>query len=567
MLSSNPNDFTYLQDYKERFKNGQVNLGRWMQLTLKYVEKCIQSGECYYDSEKAEKAIGFIETQCRFTEGRTGPMKLELWQKFIVACIYGLVDDDGARHFTEFVLIVGRKQGKSTLAAGIETCTAYTQPEVGMQLYNLAPKLQQANIIYNQTMLMIGANRAMSRLGHKRRSDFRIESKNATISPLAFNSKKSDGFNPYFCCFDEFAAWEGAKALDMYNVMLSAQGSRMDPINLSCSTANFIDGGLYDELFPRCTGVLLETSEEKTLLPFLYMIDDMEKWDDIEELKKALPNLGVSFYEKKLKQEILKAHESPAYKAEFVCKYCNIKQNSVIAWIPQEAIRISQCEKLEPEQFRSMYCMGGVDLSQTTDLTSACVVIRVEGVDYALSHFWIPAGRLKELSDRDNFNYSAAVGFGYLSLSGDKFIDYKDVTEWFVNLRKQYRLNILTVGYDRYSSTYFVDEMKKNGFVMDDVNQGVNLTPMLVEFEGLMRDGKFKTGANGLLQSHIRNTAIKTEQDGKRYRMVKVAQTKHIDGLAAVIDAMTVRSKYSDQYMWALSKNKFKGGVANGVPR
>lgn len=556
LLSSNPEDFEYLQRYKQEVASGKYNLGKWMRLNFKLVEKGLKEKQYYYDAEKADKAIKFIQTQCCYVEGRSGSFVLETWQKYIVACIFGLVDDDGYRHFTEFVWIIGRKQGKSTFAAALEATVAFTQTELGMQIYNLAPKLQQANIIYNRTLLMISENKAMTRLGKKRRSDFYIKSNNCTLAPLAFNSKKSDGFNPYLAIFDEFAAWEGVKALDMYNVMLSAQGGRHDPINLACSTANYIDGGLYDELFPRSTSVLLGTSEETTLLPFIYMIDDISKWDDINELKKALPNLGVSFFEKKLIGEIKKAHASPKYKSEFICKYCNVKQNSIGAWISQESIKASQSDPILPQDFKSMACVAGVDLSQTTDLTSASVVIKYQGIDYVISHFWIPSNRLQELTERDNVDYASMLSFGYLSLSGDKFVDYKDVTKWFIDMRKTYRLNILVVGYDRYSSTYFVDEMQKNGFIMDDVNQGTNLTPILIEFEGLMMEGRIKTGTNGLLQSHIRNVAIKREIDGKRMRMVKINETKHIDGCAAVIDAMTVRSKYADKYRWALEGNK-----------
>lgn len=556
LTTSSLDEFTYLQEFKQDIADGKYVLGQWMQLNIQYVEKCLSEGKCLYDPLKAEKKIRFIETQCRYVEGRSGPFLLESWQKYIVACIFGLVDEDGFRHFTEIVLIIGRKQGKSTFAAALEMTIAYTEPELGMQLYNLAPKLQQANIIYDQTLLMIAKNKTASKLGKKRRSDFYIAKTNTKISPLAFNSKKSDGFNPYFACFDEFAAWEGVKAVDMWNVMLSAQGGRHDPINLACSTANFIDGGLYDELFPRCTSVLLGTSEEENLLPFLFMIDDIQKWGDVQELKKALPNLGVSFFEKNLQKEIRKAHASPSYKNEFICKYCNIKMNTVAAWVPQEAIRLSQGDVIKPEDFQRMACVGGVDLSQTTDLTSACVVINFEGVNYVYSHFWIPAGRLKDLTERDNVDYSAMVSHGFLSLSGDKFVDYKDVTKWFVDLRKEYKLNILVVGYDRYSSTYFVDEMKQQGFLMDDVNQGTNLSPILTEFEGLIMQGLIQTGTNGLLQSHIRNTAIKREADGKRMRMLKISETKHIDGMAALIDALTVKSKYNDQYKWILEGNK-----------
>lgn len=552
-----PCNFDWLLQYEKEIADGKYKIGKWMKLNLEYVRHVIETGECQYDPVKAGKAIGFIERHLRFVEGRSSKFKLETWQKYIVSCIFGLVEEDGSRHFTEIVLIVGRKQGKSTFVAALEACTVYTQSELGMQVYNLAPKLQQANIIYNQLLLMIEKNPVLARKGKKRRSDYYLKDKNCTIAPLAFNSKKSDGFNPYFCCFDEFAAWPGKRSLDMYNVMLSGQGSRLDPINICCSTANFEDGGLYDELFERSTKVLMQTSEEKNLLPFMFMIDDLNKWDDIEELRKALPNLGVSFHVKNLEKEIRKAHESPAYKPEFITKYCNIKQNSTSAWLSDAEVKSTVSPKFDMNMFYGMSGTGGVDLSQTTDLTAACVIIRYDGKDYVISHFWLPTDKIKDASERDNIDYSLLISHGFISPSGEKFVDYRDVTKWFKQMRDLYRINIPVVGYDRYSSTYFVEEMRNNGFLMDDVNQGTNLTPLLEEFYGNIQSGIIRTGNNGLMQVHMRNVGIKFTTEGdNRKRMVKISQEKHIDGMAALIDAMTVRSKYYDKYSWTLFNNQ-----------
>lgn len=548
--------FPYLEDYEQAVADGKYVLSKKMEQNFALVKRYLNQGVCFYDHDKATKAISFIEHKLRFVEGKAGRFKLEIWQKYFIACIFGLLDSEGNRQFSEFVLICGRKQGKSALVGALETTVAYTQKELGMQLYNLAPKLQQANIIYKQVLLMIEAEPTLYKRGKKRRVDYYIPSKNCTISPLAFNSKKSDGFNPSFCCFDEFAAWSGARSLDMYNVMLSGQGSRAEPINIACSTANFESEGLYDELYARSIKVLDGESEDTNLLPFIYEIDDITKWDDIHELRKALPNLGVSFLVKNLEKEIRKAHESTVYRKEFITKYCNIKQNAIATWLTEEQIKSTICPKLDIDMFYSMSGVGGVDLSQTTDLTSACIVIRYEDKDYMLSHFWIPGDKIEECSERDNLDYSLMISYGFCSPSGQKFVDYKDVTAWFVEMRDRYGLTVPVVGYDRYSSTYFVDEMKSNGFLMDDVNQGTNLTPILDEFHGMISDGKIRTGNNGLLQLHFRNGAVQFVAGDNRMRLVKSNRDKHIDGLAAVIDAMTVRSKYHDQYSWILFDNK-----------
>lgn len=564
-LLSDPLEFTELQDYKAEIESGKYTIGHWMQLNLEYVTRGLEEGRYYYCPQKARNAIQFIQTQVQFVADKSGLFILETWQKYLVACIYGLVNKDGNRHFSEIVLIIGRKQGKSALCGALECYHAFTQSQPGMQIYNLAPKLKQANIIYSQFLAVVDKNKAMQRKGKKRRDDYYIKDKNCTLAPLAFNSKKSDGFNPAMAIFDEFAAWEGAKSLDMYNVIMSAQGSQPQPVNILCSTANFIDDGLYDNVFPRSTKVLMGDSEEDELLPFLFMIDDLNKWDDPQELKKALPNLGVSFLEKNLTKEIRKAHESTSYKAEFITKYCNIKQNAKQTWLSTDDIKAAQGDRLDPEMFRGMYCTGGVDLSRTTDLTAACLDIDVDGETYILCHFWLPANSIREASDRDNQNYQLLVNLGFLSLSGDRVIDYRDVVDWFVMMKEQYQIDPVVIGYDRYSAEYFVNDMKEHGFQMDDVNQGTNLTPILYNFEGKMKSHLIHTGTNGLLQSHFKNAAIirVTAQTGadNRIRLAKYRADRHIDGMAAVIDAETVKDKWSDKYKWLFDGNSFTKGV------
>lgn len=560
-LKSSLDDFTEYQEYVQEIGSGRYLLGEWMQKNLDLIERLFENGEVYYNPEKAAKSIGFIEKYVRFVEGKAGFFKLESWQKYITACIFGIVDKDNCRVFTEVVIIIGRKQGKSAYMSALEILCAYTHTEIGMQIYNLAPKLDQADIIYSQTLRMIEENKLLSRKGKKRRNDYYLPKKHCKIAKLAFNSKKSDGFNPYLAIYDEFGAWEGQRSIDMYNVMVSAQGARREPLNIAVSTANYVDGGLYDMLWTRCTAVLEGVSEEKTLLPFLFTIDDEKKWDDVTELKKSLPNLGVSFYEKRLQDEINKAHASPEYKKEFLTKYCNIKQNRADAWLSDKWIRKSQGTEIKPEWFCGCYGVGGVDLSQTTDLTSACICIEIGDVIYVLSHFWIPADRLQELSERDNIDYAAFAQLGFLSLSGDKFVDYKDVTQWFLLMRDTYKIEIPIIGYDRYSSTYFIDEMKSNGFKCDDVNQGTNLTPVIDQFEGYLMEGRIKTGKNGLLQKHMRNAAVQVIPNDKRRKVIKQSPEKHIDGLAALLDAMTVRMKYNDAYKWVWETNQMTGGT------
>lgn len=326
---------------------------------------------------------------------------------------------------------------------------------------------------------MIDRVPSLAKRMRKRRADMYFPSWNCTLKPIAFNSKKSDGFNPSAVTYDEFAAWEGDRGLAMYNVMLSAQGARKQPLNIACSTANYIDDGLYDELMARSTSVLLGTSEETRLLPFIYMVDDVKKWDDMNELKKAMPNLGVSVSYEFIEEEIRKAKGSHDYKLEFMTKYCNVKQNSISAWLSSQEIKKTICEKLDPEDFRGCYGVGGIDLSRTTDLTAASIVIRKNGLDYVLTQFFMPENKIDELSDRDHIRYRKFVDLGFLTPSGQNFVRYEDVADWFKMMRDKYEIVCCVVGYDRYSSQYLVDKMQNDGYHMDDVIQGTNLTSII----------------------------------------------------------------------------------------
>ena len=297
----------------------------------------------------------------------------------------------------------------------------------------------------------------------------------------------------------------------------------------------------------RSTSFLKGNSKERRLLPLLYIIDDIEKWNDIEELKKANPNMGVSVKESFFEDEIAVAESSPSKKAEFLTKYCNIKQNSSIAWLDYAVVDGAIVEKTL-EDFRDCYAVGGIDLSQTTDLTAASVVIEKDGILYAFTQFFMPKNRMEKLQATDGVPYDIFVKKGILTLSGDNYVDYKDVFNWYKMLVEDYGIRPLEIGYDRYSAQYLIDDLKGYGFHTDDVFQGENLTPVIREFEGIIRDGDFKIADNNLLKSHFLNVALKQNTETRKFRPIKIEQRAHIDGFVSVIDAMTVRQKYYAEY-------------------
>lgn len=544
----------YILAYYQAIKSGAVTVGKWITLLYEYIIHALEDKTLVFDAAKAQKAIAYIEARCFHTEGplAPGPLKLELWQKAFVSCVFGLLDPEThLRAFREVVLLVGRKNGKSALAAAIAKYTFEIDGGYGARVYCIAPKLDQAEIIYNNTWQMFLLDPAQNILekdepmkARHRMTDLFMAGTNSTVKKIAFSARKSDGFNPSLTVCDEIASWPGANGLRQYEVMKSGMGARPEGLMLSCTTSGYENEGIFDELIKRSTRFLLGDSKERRLLPFLYMIDDIDRWNDINEIAKANPNLGVSVSVDYMLEEIAVAEGSLSKKAEFIVKYCNLKQNASTAWLSTQTVERASGEALRLEDFRSSYCVGGIDLSQTRDLTACCVVIERDGELYVFAQFFLPREKLDEAIQRDGIPYNIYVARGLLTLSGDNFVDYHDCYEWFTRLVSEYEILPLQVGYDRYSAQYLVQDMTAFGFHMDDVFQGENLYGVIQEVEGLLEDGKIHIGDNDLLKMHLLNGAIKMSTERGRGKLVKLNPSLHIDGAAALLDAMTVRQKW-----------------------
>ena len=556
----------YILAYYQQIMDGSVVVGRWIRLIYEYIVHGLERKEFYYDPKRADHAISWIETHCFHTEGdlAPGPLQLELWQKAALACMFGIVDENGLRQFREIFWVLSRKQGKSLLASAVGRYI-WCNDGFGARVYCVAPKLDQAEIVYNNVWTMTQLDPEWQekealrkeRDAHKRRlneddptqekhrqTDLIIPATNSTFKKIAFSAKRSDGFNPSLTILDEVAAWEGVAGNRQYEVIKSGMGARKEPMMLSISTAGYVSDGPYDELMKRSTAFLLGSSKERRLLPFIYQIDDVENWNDINELRKSNPNLGVSVSVDYLLEEIAIAEQSLSKKAEFMCKYCCIKQNSSQAWLDAQTVEKTVSEPLRPEDFRNTYAVMGIDLSRTTDLTCATLVIERDGILNVFARFYLPREKIEEATARDNVPYRAYIQRGLLFESGDNFVDYHDVVNWVRELIVDLKIYPLMVGYDRYSASYMVQELKDGGVRVDDVFQGTNLTPIIRTVEGLMKDGKIRIGDNDLLKIHFLNSALKMDAENERVKLIKISQTAHVDGMAAFLDAMTVRDKW-----------------------
>ena len=534
--------------YYQGIRDSSIVVGKWIRLLYEMILDGIEDHTWFYDQRKASLAIRFIERFGHHYKGHMAPqrIRLELFQRAALSCMFGIVDGEGLRQFNECDWIEGRKQGKTLIAAGTQNYFAYGCGEYGSEIYFLAPKLAQANLCYSAFKFNVDHEPELKkRTKSTKENGLFIAETNTTIQKLPFAEKTSDGFNPMSWVGDEIAAWPGEKGLKQWDVMVSGTGARREPFGMAISSAGYEREGLYDEMYRRGTAVLNGTSREKKLLPIFYKIDHPDKWDDINELRKALPGLGVTVPVKFILDEIDKAHESLSKKREFITKYCCEPQSSSAAWLTAQDVNLAFSDTGKTlEDFRHTYALAGIDLSMTTDLTAVVVLIQKGETVWFFTRFFLPKNKLDEAKARDGIPYEKYVEQGYLILSGDNVVDYHDVEAFYNDMVRKYEILPQKNGYDRYSAAFLIKDLEGMGFQMESVSQGSNLTGVILDVEGMIKDGLLKSAEdNNLMKIHIMDSALKYDETNRR-RLVKVSSTAHIDGMAALLDAMCMRRNY-----------------------
>jgi len=554
------NEENAIYSYYQGIQDGSITVGKWIRMLYETIIDGLESKRWYFNQRRANAVIGFIEKYCHHYKGELAPgrIKLSLWQKAALSLMFGIVDADGIRQFTECVLVVGRKCGKTLIAAGIETYFGYAGGEFGSEIYFLAPKLAQADLAYAALEFNVDHEPALKKKTKSTRTrGLYIKETNTTIQKLPFADKTSDGYGPMSWVGDEASSWKGDRGLKQWEVMVSGTGARVEPFGLAISSAGYENDGIYDELFRRGTGFLMGNSREEHFLPILYTIDDVDRWDDLNELRKSLPGLGESVPIKFILKEIATARESLSKRVEFLTKYCNIKQNSSQAWLTAQDVKKCFGNNMTLEDFRHSYALGGVDLSLAVDLTAAVICIERDGVTWFETQFFMPANKVDEATQQDGLPYRIYAQRGLLTISGENTVDYHDVTAWFEKLERQYEILPLKVGYDRYSAAYWCQEMESFGYTLESVSQGSNLTGVLIDMEGMIKDGRLRCiNDNDLMKVHMLDAALKFEEGTNRRRLIKMNQRAHIDGMAALSDAICMRHNYYEEMAGQLANKR-----------
>lgn len=510
----------------------------------------------YFDEEAGLRPIEFIEKFCRHSKGKWGkqPFQLELFQKAKIQLVFGWKEKaTGLRRIREVVDIRGRKCGKSTETAAVELYCLVADGETGAEVYCTANKLDQSKLIFNEAVNMRAQSPALRAVTKKRQSDIYFPATFSKIQALAADTKTMDGLNAHFFSLDEFHEARDSK---VYDVMIQSQSAREQPLAWLISTNGFVRELFFDEKYDYCSKVALWEPgfEDYRLLPLIYELDSRDEWTKPECWAKANPGLGKIKSLVTLAENVEKAKRDPNFLPTLLTKDFNIPENSTAAWLTYEA---AVNETVVPmERLQNSYAIGGCDLSATTDLTCATLLIRKPGDEnfYVLQKYFLPQSRVDAVEANSNREapYKLWAEQGHLHICDGATVDYHAVTEWFVDMVRMYDIRPLWICYDAALSGYWVEEMTSYGFDMEKIRQGpITWTYPMKRLAGLFEEHKIVYQNNPMLRWCLINTSKKsTNKDGiESIQPVKSSSTKRIDGTVSLLNAFVGYCNHEDEFL------------------
>lgn len=539
----------YVRQYVRAIRAGTVTVSEPVRQVYERLDAEAADKACPYrfSAKLGDHAIRFIETFCRHYEGEHAGqlVKLELWEKAFIQTLFGWVDKKTRlRRFREFFLLVARKNGKSFLSACIMVYMLVADGEAGAQCVSIATKYDQAAIVYKTARKIIEQDADLSALVVPIIGGMEFKLTNSTMKALASKSKTLDGLNLHYCSCDELHAQEDRNLYDVTK----------QPIFGTITTAGFAREGIYDDLFEYALSVAKGTVADAHLLPVLYTLDDRAEWTDPDAWAKANPGLGTIKSRQQLADDVERAKHDPSCLPSLLVKDFNIQENSAASWLPWAVLKNETVA--EADYLNHTYAIGGCDLSATTDLTCATLLIRrpEDPQFYVLQQYFLPKARVEQVEHqgRKEAPYRLWAQQGWLTLCDGATVDYNDVTEWFVSMVQERDIRPLWVCYDAALSGYWVPQMTDMGFEMERIRQGpVTWTYPMKRMKGLFEDHRIVYQNNPILRWCLSNTAAKSSnQRGiDSIQPEKITANRRIDGTVSLLNAMTGYYNHEDEFL------------------
>lgn len=538
----------YITTYYNLIKSGKILVSKKI---LKQYEKIIYDlnnpGKYHFDIKKANRPIQFIETFCKHSKGQWAgkPVILDLWQKALIQTIFGFVDDKGFRKYREVFIVVARKNGKSTLLSAIGLYMLFADGEGGAQVCCVASKKDQAKIVFEEAKNMVAQSKLLKKHIRKRKGDLYVDLTFSTFEPLTSDSNTLDGLNLHCGILDEVHAW---KDRNVYDVSKQSMGARQQPLLISISTAGFVRENIYDSLYEHSENNLNGLIDDERFISFIYELDSRKEWINPKAYIKANPGLGTIKSQEYLDEQVKRAKNDKSYLSTVLTKDFNIRETAVGAWLSFEVV--DNKSTFEIKNLSGCYGIGGVDLSSVGDLTCASCLIRKNNELYLVQMYFIPEEKAKRKEEEDHVPYKLWKEQGYIKFCHGTMVNFSDVTDWFNELRDKYKIYTVWVGYDPWGAAQWIEEMKQNGYVLEEVIQGAKTmsTPMKILAADLEAK-KLNYNNNPILKWCLTNTQKEVDKNDN-IRPVKGKNAKQrIDGAVSLIDSYVIYQRHYEDFL------------------
>lgn len=544
----------YIKEYYRKIKQGDIITSNKVYKEYEKLVNDIDNPTRFiFDEKRANRPIEFIEKFCKHSKGEWAgkPLKLELFQKAYISALFGFIDKETRyRRYRESLFLVARKNGKSTMLAGIALYMLIADSEAGAEIYSTATKKDQAKLIFDECCNMVNQSPELRKFIKKRKSDLYSPLTYSKFMPLGKNSDTLDGLNSHLVIMDEL---HSVKDRNLYEVMKQSQSARRQPLLIMITTAGTVRECIYDDMYDYSTKVVDGVITDDTFLPVLYELDSKDEWLQPTKWVKANPALGSIKKLSDLTNKVERAKQNPKDLSGILCKDFNIRQTLTSAWLSFDDINNEAC--FDVSKFRGGYFIGGADLSRTTDLTcaTALMVDKVTGERCVKQMYWLPQDSFIQRVQVEKIPYDKWLEAGLVRLCTGNRINYSDVTAWFLELVNECGLTPTWIGYDSWSAGYWVEEMKSYGFNMIPVIQGAKTLSLPMQTLGAdLQAKRVNYNNNPVLKWCLTNTGVQTDRNGNITPVKNQSAKQRIDGTASLLDAYTVFQEHYNEFMNAL---------------
>lgn len=559
-------------DYLTDVLDGRVTAGRRLKQLAERTLTRIDDGyrQWHFDYGLANKPCGFIESFCMLPSGKIGvPFVLDPFQRCWIQVMYGFVDDDLLRQYQETLWLIARKNAKTTLGAALELFMLMADGEGAPQVYNAATSRPQASLAYGAVVKMMRQSKMLSKRLRKgtvveRGEDGIIFDANmGYITPLTSQTRHLDGLDVHFALFDELAACTNR---DQYDLIRQGMSAREQPMMLCITTNGFERGQIFDDRYEYGCRILDGEVDDDRFLPIIYELDSRDEWQDETCWMKANPGLGTIKKWSALRDIVNEAQQNAGLVPTVLTKDFNIPENRAAAWLTfEEAVNeepfpfpISENPNMpEGEKFR--YGIAGFDASDTTDLSSATMLLMRPGDDkiYELRMYWLPEASLRDdglRSERDDVPYRLWAKRGLIRLVEGNKVPKRVFIDWLEEVKAEYDIWTYAIGYDPWR-IYGTDEEMLEQYVgkanFEEVRQGAKT------FSDPMKQFRADLASNRIVDNHhpidewCRMNVAEERDKNDNVRPVKVGkQAKNrIDGFMSELDAYVCLLRHWDDYM------------------